>query len=306
MNVLVTGASGFLGTAFVPKLVERGSTVLALSRHPPEASEGIIPVFGDVTKPNLDLQDFPWRISTVYHLAAVHRLGDDKDGSIWETNVIGTQRIIEFCLHHNVKHLYFCSTAYTIGDGRNTYERSKILCEKLVKESGIPKVTVFKPSIIMGTAEHPYPGHFSQFVTGIVKVHQRMEIIRRKIEGTLRLPVLEPVFRVEGNAGGYLNLVMVDEVAEAMDRIRRTGTYWLTNPNPPTLGQLFEWIGEFIMVRLKWAVGFKHMPLELLFQKKSAAFRPYLFGDNFPSHIQNHPQVTREFIHETIAHTLFG
>ena len=309
MKILITGASGFLGTALIPKLIAKGGTVYGLSRHPPAPSDNLIPFQGDITLPNLGLEEkeVPKGIRSVYHLAAIHRLNEDKDGSIWKTNVTGTENVIKFCLDHNIKRLYFCSTAYTIGGkGRNPYEKSKILCEKMVTESGIPGVTIFKPSIVMGTKESPYPGHFSQFVVLMVKVHQRAEIIRRKIEGTLRLPILEPVFRVRGNSEGYLNLVLIDEVVKAMAEIRHTGIYWLTNPNPPTLGQLISWVGESILVNARFEKEFKHNPLEKIYQQKAKVFGPYLQGDDFPSHLRDHPLLTKDFIHETIINTLFG
>jgi len=301
MEVLVTGASGFLGRALTPKLVARGDTVYGLSRHPPEVSEKLIPLVGDITELNLGLNEVPKGIQAVYHLAAIHHLGKDKDGNIWKTNVVGTSNVIDFCLSHNIPRLYFCSTAFTIGSGRNPYEESKILCEKMVHDSGIPHVTIFKPSVVMGTKEHPYPGHFSQFVTLLIKAHGRAELIRRKVEGTLRLPILEPVFRFRGNPGGCLNLVTVDAVAEGISKFKSKGTHWLTNPYPPTLGQLADWISEVIMVRFRiQSNNFHKTPIEAMVAQRASAFEPYLWGDSFPSHLRGHPPITKEFIHETI------
>ncbi|HUV56586.1 MAG TPA: SDR family oxidoreductase, partial [Dehalococcoidales bacterium] len=206
-----------------------------------------------------------------------------------------------------IAHLYFCSTAYTWDC--NTYGLSKIRNEEAIarfaQETGA-RTTIFKPSIIMGTEEHPYPGHFSQFVSTVVKIHHRAELIRKNIEGTLRLPAIEPVFRVKGNPDGKLNLVSVAAVVEAMATIKKPGTYWLTNPNPPTLGQLVEWVSEFIMVELRFEGNFKPMPLELMFQLLASAFSPYLQGDDFPSDIKHHPLIDRSFIHDTIRKTLLS
>ena len=304
MKIIVTGASGFIGGAFIKKLADQGSTVYGLSRHPPEPSENVVSLPGDITQPDLGLEEVPKDIDAIYHLAAIHHLGNRLNKEIWETNVIGTENVIKFCQKYKVPGLYFCSTAYTIGEGRNTYEKSKIMCEEMVQESGIPHITIFKPSVVMGTKDNPYPGHFSQFVSLLIKVHRRAELIRRKIEGTLRLPVLEPVFRVKGNPDGRLNLVLIDEVVKAMVRIKGEGIYWLTNPNPPTLQELFNWIGEVIRVNLRFEQGFKATPLEEVFHREVRAFSPYLQGDNFSSHLKNHPMITRDFIHETVANVI--
>lgn len=304
MAILVTGASGFVGQALIPKLLEKGHRIYGLSRHPPAEAENLVPLVGDITESSLGLKEVPKGIQSVHHLAGIHSLGEDKDGSIWKTNVDGTKNVIDFCLKYNIPHLYFTSTAYTVG--RNTYERSKALCEAMVKESDIPKVTIFKPSIIMGTPQHFYPGHFSQFIALMVKIHQRVEIVRRKIEGTLRLPVIEPVFRVKGNPNGKLNLIQIDQVAWGMANIEETDTFWLTHPSPPTLKELVEWAGEFVMIKMEILPEFKPTPLEATFQKMTTAFEPYLQGDDFPSNLQLSPSIRKEFIHDTIKRTFLS
>ena len=304
MAVLVTGASGFLGSALIPRLLKQGYRVYGLSRHPPVGSERLIPVVGDILEPDLGMGEVPQDIVSVHHLAAIHRLGEDKDGSIWQTNVVGTENVIGFCLKHNIPHLFFTSTSFT--QGRNTYERSKALCETMVKESGIPKVTIFKPSIIMGTPQHFYPGHFSQFVALLVKVHQGAELVRRKIEDSLRLPVIEPVFRFKANPEGKLNLVFLDAVVNAMAEIEAPGSYWLTHPNPPTMEQLVDWVGEYIMVKIVIASDFKPTPIEMMFDKMSAAFTPYLWGDDSPSDLKDCLPITKEFVQDTVKRTILA
>ncbi|HUV55966.1 MAG TPA: SDR family oxidoreductase [Dehalococcoidales bacterium] len=304
MAILVTGGSGFLGTALIPKLLKQGHKVYSLSRHPPEARENLVPIEGDILLTDLGLVEVPRDIHALHHLAAIHRLGEDKDGEIWKTNVLGTENVIDFCTRYKIPHLYFTSTAYT--QGRNTYERSKALCETMISESAIPMVTIFKPSIIMGTPQHFYPGHFSQFVALVIKIHQRAEVVRRKIEGSLRLPVLEPVFRMRANPKGKINLIQIDEVAKAMAEIYKPGTYWLTHSAPPTLEQLVDWVGEFIMVKIKLESAFKPSPIEIMFEKMSAAFTAYLWGDDFPSDLKNCPPITREFIDDTIKRTILS
>jgi len=302
MNILVTGASGFLGTALVPRLLAKGHKVYGVSRHPPAPTENLIPLVGDILEPDLGLEEVPGDIEAVQHLAGLHNLGEDGDGSIWATNVEGTRNVIDFCLTHKIPHLYFTSTAYTFG--RNVYEQSKAYCEYLVTNCDLPRVTIFKPSIIMGTPEYFYPGHFSQFVKLLIKVHQRAEIIRRKVEGTLRLPIIEPIFRMKANPQGKLNLVPISAVAEAMATIDKPGTYWLTHPEPPTLEQLVEWIGEFILVKIKIDAGFKPTPVEAMFERMAAAFKPYLWGDDFKSDLSKCPAIGKDFIHDTIERSL--
>lgn len=305
MSILITGASGFLGTALTKRLLEKGHRIYGLSRHPHEEKENFIPLVGDITETNLGLGTVPKDIDCIYHLAGSHHLGEDKDGQIWRTNVEGTENVLDFCVSHDIPKLYFTSTAYTLG--ANPYELSKIKNEEAInhyKDIYGLKVTIFKPSVVLGTETYFYPGHFSQFVSLVIKIHQRAELIRRKIEGTLRLPIIEPVFRVKGNPKGKANLIRVDTVVEAIATIDKEGTFWLTNSNPPTLGRLFEWVGEFIMVRIKLEPEFKPTPIEATFQKMTSAFEPYAQGDNFPSDLKQCPRITKSFIQNTIKQAL--
>ena len=305
-NLLVTGASGFVGQALLPKLLEKGHKVYGLSRYPPTPAEDLIPLVGDITQPDLGLDNPPEGIDAVYHLAGIHNLRqEDKDGSIWATNVGGTRNVIDFCTKHNVPHLFFCSTAYT--EGRNPYETSKIVNEQdiinFAELYGL-KATIFKPSIIMGTEKHPYPGHFSQFVSVLIKTLRQAGLLKSSVEGALGLPILEFVLRIKGNPEGRLNLVTVDMVAEAMASIEQEGTFWLTNPDPPLLKDLVKWVGEFIAFDFRIVPEFKPKPLEAQFMKLISAFQPYLKGDNFPSDLKHHPLVTREFIEDTIKRAI--
>ncbi|MBA7686238.1 hypothetical protein ES703_94681 [subsurface metagenome] len=302
MAILVTGASGFVGSALIPKLLEKGHRVYGLSRHPPLGSKDLIPIIGDIREPNLGQKSVPKDITTVYHLASVHTLRQkDKDGSIWGTNVEGTKNVLDFCLKHDIPKLLFTSTAYAWPI--NPYGQSKMENEAEIKvfaEKHGLKVTILKPSIVLGTADHPYPGHFSRFVSAIIQIHQRAELVRRKLEGSLRLPVIEPVFHIKGNPEGKLNLIQVDQVAWGIANIEENGTFWLTHPNPPTLQQLADWVGEIIMVRMKFKLDFKPTPIETTFHKMSSPFAPYLQGDDFPSNLQLSPPITKDLIQETV------
>jgi uncharacterized protein YbjT (DUF2867 family) len=46
--VLVTGASGFVGSRLIPALLERGHHVRAMTRHPDSYNGGGEPTYGDV------------------------------------------------------------------------------------------------------------------------------------------------------------------------------------------------------------------------------------------------------------------
>jgi len=313
MAVLVTGASGYIGKTLVDKLLSQGHKVYGLSRHPPAAGGNLVPLKGDITLPNLGLDETEdiKDITVVYHLAGIHTLRlEDKGDEIYRTNVEGTRRVLDFCLVHDVPRLEYTSTAYAWLV--NPYGKSKDQTERDIawfQSRHKLEVVIFKPSIVMGTQENPYPGHFNRFVSALIQIHQRAELIRRKIEGTMRLPVIEPLFRVKGNPEGALNLVPIEAVTEALAAeagasSKKEGVVWLTNPSPPTLGELAEWVSEFIMVNVKFVPEFKATPIEATFAKLMTAFEPYLTGDSFPSDLKKCPPVTKEFIFDNIRTVL--
>src|SRR5215471_843565 len=83
-RVLVTGASGFVGTHMVAELRRRGYEVIAHSHDD-----------GDIAGDSLDFQ----KVRHVFHLAARTFVPDAwKDPlSFYRTNVIGMVNVLEFC-----------------------------------------------------------------------------------------------------------------------------------------------------------------------------------------------------------------
>ena len=225
--VLVTGASGFLGQAVVPRLLEKGCTVHALSRHPLSNSDGVVPLAGDITKPNLGLASCPDGIEAVLHMAALLDLTERHRDRVWEVNVTGTQNVLEFCSRHRVHRLFFVSTAYT--KGRNTYERSKARAESMVMQSGL-HTTILKPSILIGDSQMhglPPPGNFYTVTSAVDRV-------KRWVETTAGLPQLKLTIRLPGNPEGELNLIPVDRAAEGIVEavVQDKACLLYTSPSP--------------------------------------------------------------------------
>ncbi len=112
-NVLLTGATGFLGVHILKNLIEAGCTVYCLVRDEKRlidalryyfgdfTSERIVPVRGNIEEERLGLFPSTYKkligeIDTVFHTAAnVHHAGDYREVS--RTNVLGTKNVIAFC-----------------------------------------------------------------------------------------------------------------------------------------------------------------------------------------------------------------
>ena len=302
MRLLLTGASGFLGKDLKPRLEAQGHEVIGLSRKGSDLT-------GDVTLPHLGLSNPP-HVDAVYHLAGLLDLGTRRKKEVWNTNVEGMRNVLSFCLEHNVPHLFFCSTAYT--QGRNMYELSKRRCEQLTRvfhNVHNLKVTIFKPSVIIADSQnfdHSSDQGIYKFASLAAGVHHRVETIRRYIEGNLRLPVIEPVLRVNGNPDEEINLIPLDTTSTFIANTKDEGTFWVTNPKPPLLKDFISWVGKALLLNMQILPEFKPSVPEVIFQRVASPFIPYLQGASFPSDVDSCPEVDEEFIRETVVRFILG
>ena len=81
MKVVVTGATGFLGTALVPALRARGDEIVVLSRSPERAKAAL----GDVTAVAANLEaPGPWTAALAGAGAVIHLAGEAVGGKRWD------------------------------------------------------------------------------------------------------------------------------------------------------------------------------------------------------------------------------
>lgn len=134
-SVLVTGASGFIGSALTKKLRGDGLHVVALG-----SSDGDIS--SPLTLQRTDLTD----ISHVFHLAGRTYVPDSWDHpyEFYKTNTLGTEVVLEFCRKNSISLTYISAYIYGIPkclpisedapvEPSNPYAHSKYLGEELCR-----------------------------------------------------------------------------------------------------------------------------------------------------------------------------
>jgi dihydroflavonol-4-reductase len=240
-RVLVTGTSGFVGSAIARKLVARGFAVRILVR--PTSPRGNLAGL-DAEIVEGDMRDSASMVRAMngmrylFHAAADYRLWARDPGEIIRNNRDGTRTVMEAARDAGVERIVYTSSVATLklrhdGDAAETdradmntaigsYKKSKVAAERVVEEmaaQGLPAVIV-SPSTPIG------PRDIKPTPTG--------RIIVEAASGRM------PAFVDTG-----LNLAHVDDVADghllAFDKGKIGETYILGGQNV-TLKDILAWI----------------------------------------------------------------
>ena len=173
MTILVTGATGFVGSAVARSLLAEGESVRVLVRAQSNRAniEGL-PVeiaVGDL-RDTESLAAAMDGCRVLYHVAADYRLWTPRPQALYEANVAGTQNLIRAAMSGGVERIVYTSSVATLGLNRDRtpaneltpvtlddmighYKRSKYLAEEAVRrmvlDEGAP-VVIVNPSTPVG------------------------------------------------------------------------------------------------------------------------------------------------------------
>jgi nucleoside-diphosphate-sugar epimerase len=149
MRALVTGASGFIGRALVPRLARDGHFVRGLVRRAEAAAAGAENVVGDLLdRPSLDRACEG--MEAVVHLACA--TGVARESRVRAVNVEGTRALLEAARRAGVRRFVFVSSVSAVRRRMGPYGRTKREGEKLVAASELEWV-VLRPSLVYGAGE---------------------------------------------------------------------------------------------------------------------------------------------------------
>lgn len=235
MNILVTGATGFIGSHLVERLSREGHTITCLAKETMHVrvlqSLGCRVVLADLAN-GAPLDRLLRDAHTVYHLAGVTRARHPRD--YYQGNVVGTRRLVRACIESapELRRFVFVSSLTASGpsrDGRplsedapcrpvSDYGRSKMLAEDEVRSTGcrLPW-TIVRPSAVYGPRERD--------------MYDYIKIIRRGLEPLIGLQdKLLSLIHVDDLVDG---IVRAGESPQAAGRI-----YFLGSEQPYTYHQI--------------------------------------------------------------------
>ncbi len=145
--ILLTGATGTVGSALLRRLTANGRPVRALVRDGQGLGDQRVRVqiaLGDLADPP-SFRNALRGVDTVVHLAASIR--DQPTASIEELNAVATLRLVRAAERAGVQRFVFFSALNAHHYSRTRFFRAKALAEEAVEASSLQS-TVFRPSII--------------------------------------------------------------------------------------------------------------------------------------------------------------
>ncbi len=249
---LVTGATGFVGSAVARALLARGHPVRVLARPNSDRRNlaGLaVEIAEGVMEDPRSLARAVAGCRYVYHVAADYRIWVPDPAPMFRANVDGTRDLLTAALEAGAERVVYTSSVATLGlvpggsadeetpssidDMIGPYKRSKFAAEEvvraLVRERGLP-VVIVNPSTPVG------PGDIKPTPTG--------RLILEAARGQM------PAFVDTG-----LNIVHVDDVAEghlsAADKGRIGERYILGGENM-TLAEILAGVAQAVGRRPPW------------------------------------------------------
>lgn len=183
MNILVTGATGFIGRHLVAKLLQQNEhSIFCLVRNPLKAKffqqKGALLIHGDITDKSSLEKILRHQIDIVYHCAAC--VDSRNPAFLNKTNVEGTENVCNLASALSVKCMVYLSSVAVVSghdcvpltedlpySATNAYGKSKILAEKKVlyyRNKGLPAV-ILRPPMVYGEDEP----HLMRFLLFLLK-----------------------------------------------------------------------------------------------------------------------------------------
>jgi NAD(P)-dependent dehydrogenase (short-subunit alcohol dehydrogenase family) len=263
MGYLITGGTGFIGKFLIKKLLQRDGDIHVLVREKSQhklqqlqqlcgdKGSRIKALIGDITQPNLGLDDdqlaaLKGKISHFYHLAAIYDLSAPAEQQE-QANIDGTRNAVDCATAVDAGCFNMVSSIAAAGlyggvfredmfeeaEGlKNAYFNTKHLSEGLVREHCKIPFRIYRPGMVVG---HSKTGEIDK-IDGPYYFFKMLQKFRNK------LPPWMPTIGLEG---GYMNIVPVDFVVNALDHISHKDgmdgqCFHLTDPKPHRIGEVLN------------------------------------------------------------------
>ena len=171
-TVLITGGSGFIGSAIASAYAQAGRRVRVIDNRVVSTTEGTD--FERVDINDRDAVEHACRnVETVVHCASLVQTRNNAREAVWAANFEGTKNVIAACRAHDVARLVYVSSASVVYDGQDiedgdeslpyatsgasAYVSSKIAAEKAVlafANEGVTRACALRPHLVFGPGDN--------------------------------------------------------------------------------------------------------------------------------------------------------
>jgi len=231
MILAVTGATGFVGQAFVDRALDAGLELRALARKAQPPRKGVEWIPGDLSNRKA-LVRLVKDAETVIHIAGVVNARDA--AGFRQGNVAGTMAVVETALAAGVPRVVFVSSLSAREPGLSAYGASKARAEKIVRASGMDW-TIVRPPAIYGPRDR-----------------EMFELFRAARWGVVPVP-----------QGGRASLIHVDDLARLLIALAPGGEDVSHRTFEPDDGKPGGWDHHEMALAIGWAVGRRPRVLNL-------------------------------------------
>ena len=172
MRVLLTGATGYVGSYILRELLRRDHTPRCLVRGSADdlavQDDAIEPVRGDITDP-ASLDDAVEGCDAVIHLVGILEERPSQGVTFERIHVGGTRHVVAAARAAGVDRFVHMSANGARPEGGTAYQRTKWRAEQLVTDAGFDHWTVFRPSLLFGAPDPGRPEFASQLLRDLIR-----------------------------------------------------------------------------------------------------------------------------------------
>ncbi len=175
-KMLVTGGTGFTGSALVKRLISKGNEVIVLDNQKGIMHDDLVKLGAKISIGSIADKELVTKCvagcDVIFHLAAAFRKVNLPKSVYYDTNVTAMRQLLEICKAENVKKVVYCSTQGVHGNVDNPpgdettpiepedyYQVTKYQGEEVAQEfikDGMD-ITILRPTAIYGPGD---PGRF--------------------------------------------------------------------------------------------------------------------------------------------------
>ncbi|MFB6247548.1 MAG: NAD-dependent epimerase/dehydratase family protein [Salinibacter sp.] len=172
MRVLLTGATGYVGSYLLRALLRHDHTPRCLVRGSADdlavQDNAIEPVPGDVSDP-ASLEGQFADCDAVIHLVGILEERPSQGITFEQIHVEGTRHVVSAARAAGIDRFVHMSANGARPEGGTAYQRTKWRAEQIVMDAGFDHWTIFRPSFLFGEPDPGRPEFASQVLRDLVQ-----------------------------------------------------------------------------------------------------------------------------------------